>query len=110
MLQHRRFMKMQTVDRHTLISYAWYMDDPVAQARAALDRAEVLVRRRRQELAERLADAVRSGEKLSKVALRAKYTREQVRRIARAHGIEDTTGREPPTRHAGRVAADADTD
>lgn len=72
------------------------MTDPVTEARRALDRAEATVERRREDLAARIADAVRAGEKLSKVAVRARYTREHVRRIVRAHGIEDTTGREPP--------------
>lgn len=101
---------MQSVDRHTLISYAWYVDDPVAQARAAMDRADALLKRRQQELAERIVEAVSSGEKLSRVALRAKYTREHVRRIVRAHGIEDTTGRQPPARHPASVRADTETD
>ena len=101
-------MKVATVDRHTLICHTWYMDDPVAQARAAMERAEALLKRRQQELAERIAEAVRAGEKLSHVAARAKYTREHIRRIARAHGIEDTTGREPPTRRSVRVLPDSD--
>lgn len=74
-------------------------DDPVTRARAALDRAERAVERRREELTAAIADAVRSGEKLSKVAVRARYTREHVRRVARAAGIEPTVDREPPSRY-----------
>ena len=33
---------------------------------------------------------------------------EEGERIARAHGIEDTTGREPPTRRSVRVLPDSD--
>ena len=84
------------MDRDTLICNTWDVTDPVAAARAALDRAEAAVIKRRDDLATAIADAVREGEKLSKVAAKARYTREHVRRIARAHGIEDTTGREPP--------------
>lgn len=94
--QHARLIKVATVDRHTLICNTWGMTDPVAAARAALDKAEAVVVKRRDELAAAIAEAVRDGEKLSHVAAKAGYTREHVRRIARAHGIEDTTGREPP--------------
>jgi hypothetical protein len=89
---------MAIVDRDWLICDTWAMDDPVSRARAALDRAEAAVIRRREELAKAVADAVRDGEKLSRVGVRARYTPEHVRRIARAHGIEDTSGREPPVR------------
>lgn len=79
------------------------MSDAVSRARAALDRAEALVELRRDELAAAIAEEVRGGAKLSHVAARAKYTREHVRRIVRAHGIEDTTGREPPPGRAPRA-------
>ena len=92
-------MKMATVDRNTLICHTWDVTDPVAHARTALDRAEAAMAKRREELAEAVAEAVRGGEKLSHVAARARYTREHIRRIARAYGIEDTTGREPPQRN-----------
>ncbi|MEU7980499.1 hypothetical protein AB0B63_18445 [Micromonospora sp. NPDC049081] len=82
------------------------MDDPVLRARAALDRAEATVKRRRDELAAEVAEAVRRGEKLSHVGAKARYTPEHVRRIARAHGIEDTTGREPPPPRRTRAKAD----
>jgi DNA-binding phage protein len=95
-LHQARLIKVATVDRHTLICDTWDVTDPVAAARAALDRAEAVVAKRRDELANAIADDVRRGEKLSRVAAKARYTREHVRRIARAHGIEDTTGREPP--------------
>lgn len=92
-------MEMPTLDWDLLIWDTHDMtDDPVTRARAALDRAERTVERRREELAEAIADAVRTGEKLSKVAVRAKYTRETVRRIVRAAGIEPAVDREPPER------------
>lgn len=81
--------------------------DAVTRARAALDRAEAAVERRRDELAEAIAEEVRAGAKLSHVAAKAKYTREHVRRIVRAHGIEDTSGREPPPGRGARVPADS---
>lgn len=91
--------RVTPVDRDMLIWDTPDMaDDSVTRARAALDRAERALERRREELAEAIAEAVRGGEKLSKVAVRAKYTREHVRRIARAAGIEPTVDREPPER------------
>jgi hypothetical protein len=92
----KRLIKLATVDRNTLICHTWNVTDPVAAARGALDRAEAAMMKKREELATAIANAVRDGEKLSHVAAKARYTREHVRRIARAHGIEDTTGREPP--------------
>ncbi len=96
-------IKVRGEDRDTLICDTWFVDDPVLQARAALDRAEGNVKRRRDELAKEVAEAVRRGEKLSHVGAKARYTPEHVRRIARAHGIEDTTGREPPTRRKAQA-------
>ncbi|MER7166990.1 hypothetical protein ABT336_13110 [Micromonospora sp. NPDC000207] len=82
------------------------MDDPVLRARAALDRAEATFKRRRDELATEVAEAVRRGEKLSHVGAKARYTPEHVRRIARAHGIEDSTGREPPPPRRSRATSE----
>lgn len=84
------------MDRDKLICHTEGVTDPVTQALAALKRAEALVKQRREELAQAVADAVRNGEKLSHVGKRAGYTPEHVRRIARAHGVKDTTGRQPP--------------
>ncbi|MFB6392602.1 hypothetical protein AAFH96_05720 [Polymorphospora sp. 2-325] len=91
-------MKVRGVDRDTVICDTWDVTDPVVRAKAALDRAEATVKRRREELAKEVAEAVRRGEKLSHVGAKAGYTPEHVRRIARAHGVEDKTGREPPKR------------
>ncbi len=91
-----RLIKVATLDRDTLICDTWDVTDPVAAARAALDRAEAVVVKRREELVALVVEQVRDGAKLSHVAAKAGYTREHVRRLARAHGIEDTTGREPP--------------
>jgi hypothetical protein len=107
---HHRFTKMQTVDRDTLISYTWCVVDPVTQARIALRRAEATLKRRQEELAAAIAEAVRNGEKLSHVAARAGYTREHVRRLVRAAGIEDTTGREPPPPRYTRSSPNAKSD
>jgi DNA-binding phage protein len=68
----------------------------VGEARAAMERAEQVVTDCRAELTQAIADAVRGGEKLSKVAVKAGYTREHVRRVVRAEGIADVSGREPP--------------
>lgn len=89
-------IKVRGEDRDTLICDTWDVTDPVAQAKAALTRAEKAVVRRREELAKAVAEAVARGERLSHVGARAGYTPEHVRRIARAHGVEDTTGRIPP--------------
>lgn len=87
---------MRGADRDTIVCDTWDVTDPVSQARAALDRAEKAVLKRREELAKAVAEAVSRGEKLSHVGVKARYTPEHVRRIARAHGVEDTTGRIPP--------------
>jgi acyl-CoA reductase-like NAD-dependent aldehyde dehydrogenase len=73
-----------------------HMADPVTDARKALDRAEALVTKRREELADAITEAVRGGEMLSKVAERAKYEREHVRRLVRARGVEPRQLRTPP--------------
>jgi len=55
-----------------------------------------------------VAEAVARGEKLSHVGARAGYTPEHVRRIARAHGVKDTTGRiPPPPRNKSAAALEA---
>jgi acyl-CoA reductase-like NAD-dependent aldehyde dehydrogenase len=94
--RHGLSIKVRGADRDTLICDTWDVTDPVQQARAALKRAEKTVERRREELAKAVAEAVARGEKLSHVGAKAGYTPEHVRRIARAHGVEDTTGRKPP--------------
>ncbi len=63
-------------------------DDPVTLARRALDRAEKVAEDRRKELADAIVEAARGGEMLSKIAVRAKYTREHVRRLVRERGVE----------------------
>lgn len=72
------------------------MTDPVTAARAALDRAEKAVKARREDLVDRIVEAVESGEMLSKVADRAGYEREHVRRLVRARGVEPRQLRTPP--------------
>lgn len=99
-------IKMRRAGRGTVICQTGSVTDPVTAARAALDRAEATVTRRRDELAHAIADAIRAGERLSHVGRRAKYTPEHIRRIARAHGIEDTTGREPPAPKRPRTAVE----
>jgi acyl-CoA reductase-like NAD-dependent aldehyde dehydrogenase len=89
-------IKVRGADRDTVICDTWDVTDPVSQARAALDRAQKTLERRREELAVAVAEAVGRGEKLSHVGVKARYTPEHVRRIAREHGIQDTTGRIPP--------------
>lgn len=89
-------MRVAHVDRHTHVWHTDPMTDAVTQARTALDRAETLVERRRQELAAAIANQVRDGAKLSHVAKKARYTPEHVRRICRAHGVESTIDRKPP--------------
>jgi len=100
-------IKVRGVDRDTLICDTWDVTDPVERARAALKRAEKVVERRRDELAKAVAEAVARGEKLSHVGVKAGYTPEHVRRIARAHGIADTTGRVPPSART-KASAEAD--
>lgn len=94
--RHGLSIKVRGVDRDTLICDTWDVTDPVEQARAALKRAEKVVERKREELAKAVAEAVERGERLSHVGVKAGYTPEHVRRIARAHGVKDTTGRIPP--------------
>lgn len=69
----------------------------VADARAALDRAEAAVVAKREALIDRMADAARAGELISRIALKAKYEREHVRRLVRRRGVEPKQpDREPP--------------
>jgi DNA-binding phage protein len=70
--------------------------DPVTAARAALDRAEKAVKVKREALVDRIVEAVEAGEMLSKVADRAGYEREHVRRLVRARGVEPRQLRTPP--------------
>jgi acyl-CoA reductase-like NAD-dependent aldehyde dehydrogenase len=95
-LRHWRSIWAAHVDCDMGIWHTDPMSDAVIRARAALDRAEAAVERRREELAAAIAEEVRDGAKLSHVAAKAKYTREHVRRIARAHGVESAIDREPP--------------
>lgn len=95
-VRHRRVATRRSVT----ISYMADADDPVTLARRALDRAEKVAETRREELADAITEAVRGGEMLSKVAARAKYTREHVRRLVRARGVEprDPERQPPPVR------------
>ena len=72
------------------------MTDPVTAARAALDRAEKTVKAKREALIDRIVEAVEAGEMLSKVADRAGYEREHVRRLVRARGVEPRQLKTPP--------------
>jgi acyl-CoA reductase-like NAD-dependent aldehyde dehydrogenase len=94
--RHGLSIKLRGVDRDTVICDTWDVTDPVQQARAALDRAEAAMMRKREELAKAVAEAVGRGEKLSHVGVKARYTPEHVRRIARAHGVDATVDRTPP--------------
>jgi predicted HTH domain antitoxin len=70
--------------------------------------AEKLVDRRREELAETIVKAYRSGKlKASRIAKVTDYTPEHVRRILRAHGIEGDPTRLSPTQRARLAEPDA---
>lgn len=102
---------MAPMNGHTLICHT----DPVATelpeellaAARAHTRAEEMLKRRREELALAIANAVRDGAKLSHVARAAGYTPEHVRRIARAHGVEGDPSRIPPPAPPRRAAAES---
>lgn len=72
------------------------LPDVLLSAVRAHHRAEEQLKRRKEELAQAIADAVKDGAKLSHVARAAGYTPEHVRRIARAHGVEGDPSRVPP--------------
>jgi hypothetical protein len=70
----------------------------VAAALKARKVAEKVVEKRRDELAEAIVEAFRTGKfKAAQLAKIAEYTPEHVRRILRAHGIEGDPTRLTPT-------------
>jgi hypothetical protein len=87
----------------------------VAAALKARKVAEKVVEKRRDELAEAIVEAFRTGKfKAAQLAKIAEYTPEHVRRILRAHGIEGDptrltpTQRDPTTRRSRRTTTDPD--
>ena len=62
--------------------------DAVETARSAVRDAQDAVRARRAELHAAIVKALRAGQRVNAVAGAAGLTREQVRRIARAGGVE----------------------
>lgn len=70
----------------------------VLAALRARNAAEKVVERRREELADVIAEAYRTGRfKAAHLAKLADYTPEHVRRLLRAHGIEGDPSRLSPT-------------
>lgn len=60
----------------------------LADARARIGQARAKVDKTRDELAEAIVDAARSGMRQVEIVRRSGYTRESVRRILRAGGVE----------------------
>lgn len=60
----------------------------LADARTRVGQARAEVDRTREELAEAIVEAARSGVRQVEIVRRSGYTRESVRRILRAGGIE----------------------
>lgn len=63
----------------------------LVDARAEIGRARAEVDKARAELAEAIVDAVRSGMRQVEIVRRSGYTRERIRQIARAAGVEPPT-------------------
>lgn len=72
--------------------------------------AEKAVEKRRDELAEKIVKAYRSGKfKAARIAKLVDYTPEHVRRILRAHGIEGDPTRLTPVQRAQLLAQGQET-
>lgn len=69
----------------------------VADARAALERAEAVVISRRKALLDRMVEAAREDESIADIARVGRYEAAHARRLVRAAGVEPKQpGRTPP--------------
>lgn len=85
-------------ERHAALLAAGY------RAKVAAERA---AERKRDDLAEAIATAYRTGKfKAAAIAKLVNYTPEHVRRILRAHGIEGDPNRITPTQRAAQRNSD----